>query len=130
VTCIRLLPILGALLAAGACRGGAATAAESMLPGPLMLRSDTPFIGGTIVTREDDRAGGVQLLVRAPSGSDARVPEARVSVRPDSLLLWRDARAATVADLRVGRTVIVWVRGPAIGAPPPFVTASAVLVER
>ncbi len=125
---------MGALLA-GACAGGAVSPVEQTLPGPLMLRSDTPFIGGTIVSREPDLAGGVQLLVRAPAGaasrvSDARVPEARVSVHPDSLLLWRDARPATPADLRVGRTVIVWVRGPAIGAPPPFVTASAVLVER
>ncbi|MGZ8411692.1 MAG: hypothetical protein ACXWZS_15965 [Gemmatirosa sp.] len=48
----------------------------------------------------------------------------------DALLLWRDSRTALIGDLRVGRTVVVRVRGPAIGASPPFVTASAVLVER
>ena len=71
--------------------------------------------------------------MRARAGaevSQARVPAADVTVHPDSVLVWRDGRAASPADLTVGRAVIVWVRGPESRSMPPQVTGSAILVER
>jgi hypothetical protein len=128
-----------ALLAAAACSPSSSSSPSTepasdadLLPLALVVRSDTPYITGTIVRRDDDRAS-VRVRVRAPDGtsvSAARVPEAVVTVHPDSLLVFRDGRAAAPAELIVGRTVVVWVRGPELRSLPPQVTGSAVLVER
>jgi hypothetical protein len=101
------------------------------LPFALLVRSDTPYITGAIVQRDGDRAS-LRVRVRAPddaSVSASRVPEAVVTVHPDSLLVFRDGSAASPAALTVGRTVVVWVRGPEARSLPPQVTGSAILVD-
>ena len=127
-TAAALLPI-----ALAACGGGAPATEPGMLPFALAVRSDTPYITGTVVSREVARDGAVRVLVRAAAGaepSQSRVPEADVRVHADSALLWRDGRAARPSDLTVGRGVVVWVRGPEMRSMPPQVTGSAILVER
>jgi hypothetical protein len=126
--------VLAALLAAGACSPSSAAAPapdSGLLPQALALRSDTPYITGT-VTRRDEAGRTLRLLVRAAadaSPSAARTTEAVVAVHPDSLLVHRDGRAAPPRELVVGRAVTVWVRGPELRSMPPQVTASAILLE-
>jgi hypothetical protein len=52
------------------------------------------------------------------------------TIHPDSLPVFGDGRAASPAALTVGRTVVVWVRGPGTRSLPPQVTGSAGLVAR
>ena len=102
------------------------------LPLALVVRSDTPYITGTIARRDAERAS-LRVRVRAPDSaavSATRVPEAVVAVHPDSLLVFRDGRRGSPEELTVGRTVVVWVRGPELRSLPPQVTGSAILVER
>jgi hypothetical protein len=128
---LRALP----LLAAAACSPSPAVApslAVEALPPTLALRSDSPYVTGTIVRREE-ADGAPRLLVRSAEGASAfasRVPEAVVRVHADSLLTYRDGRAAPAGELTVGRLVTVWVRGPESRSLPPQVTASAILLER
>jgi len=134
----RLLPLA---VAAAACGGDApATASDAPpdgmptgLPFALAVRSDTPYITGTVTSRAVSATGTLRVRVRARDGaepSQARVGEADVTVHPDSALVWRDGRAARPSDLTVGRAVVVWVRGPELRSMPPQVTGSAILVER
>jgi hypothetical protein len=60
------------------------------------------------------------------------MPTAPTSERTalSTLLVFGDGRAASPAALTVGRTVVVWVRGPETRSLPPQVTGSAVLVAR
>ena len=124
-----------ALLATAACAPSPSTepaADAGALPFALMVRSDTPYITGAIVQRDGGRAS-LRVRVRAPddaSVSASRVSEAVVTVHPDSLLVFRDGSAASPAELTVGRTVVVWVRGPEARSLPPQVTGSAILVDR
>jgi hypothetical protein len=110
-----------------------ASEADQLLPSALVVRSDTPYITGAIVSRDEDGRGSLRVRVRAPdsaSVSASRVPEAVVTVHPDSLLVFREGRAASADELTVGRTIVVWVRGPELRSLPPQVTGSAILVER
>ena len=131
------------VLVAAACSpspaGAPATAPASdggPLPLALLVRSDTPYVTGAIVQRDGVRAGdraGLRVRVRAPDDASvtaSRVPEAVVTVHPDSLLVFRVGSRASPAELTVGRTVVVWVRGPEMRSLPPQVTGSAILVGR
>ena len=128
----RALPLLAAAACSPAAPAAAPDLALEALPPTLALRSDSPYVTGTIV-RRDEADGAPRLLVRSAEGasvSASRVPEAVVRVHPDSLLTSRDGRAAPAGELTVGRVVTVWVRGPELRSLPPQVTASAILVER
>jgi hypothetical protein len=110
-----------------------ASDADQLLPSALVVRSDTPYITGAVVGRDEGGRGALRVRVRAPdsaSVSASRVPEAVVTIHPDSLLVFRDGRAASADELTVGRTIAVWVRGPELRSLPPQVTGSAILVER
>ncbi|HEU4563299.1 MAG TPA: hypothetical protein VFS05_01575 [Gemmatimonadaceae bacterium] len=100
------------------------------LPPEIALRSDTPYISGRIVAREEGESGAALVRVEAPAGSEARVPLADVAVGPGTTVLHRDGRRATAADLRIGRMVTVWANGAELRKSPPQVTGGAVLIER
>lgn len=122
----RWLLALPALAALAGCGGGERA---SGLPSQLAVRSDVPYVRGTVTAR---RASGTAAVIRVRDqpGSDARVTDALVTVRPEATILWRDGRTAGVGDLRVGRRVIVWARGAELRSMPPQVTADAILLER
>ena len=124
--------LTAAALLAAACRTAATDPAPDVLPFALALRSDTPYVAGPVVERSEETTGTVRLVVRARRTDDgsSRHPAAVVRVHPDSLLVWRDGRAARPADLTVGREVTVWVHGPELRSLPPQVTGSAILVVR
>ena len=128
VALLALLPLLAA------CRGPASgPVSPDALPLAFAVRSDTPYITGRVVAREERAGTPVRVRVQAREGSEpsqGRHPEARVTVHSDSLLQWRDGSAARPADLTVGRAVTVWVRGPEARSMPPQVTGSAILVDR
>lgn len=127
-----LATLLAACGSAAEPEAGAAPSPEA-LPFAFAARSDTPYVTGRVVAREERAGAPVRIRVQARAGvepSQARVPEAVVAVHPDSLLRWRDGSAARPADLAVGRAVVVWVRGPEMRSLPPQVTGSAILVER
>ena len=125
--------LAGLVAGALACSPSAVAPDRATLPLALAVRSDTPYVSGTITDRTVEASGTVRVRVRAPAGAgvaEARVPEADVRVHADSVLVWRDGRPARPADLGVGRVVVVWVRGPELRSMPPQVTGSAILVER
>jgi hypothetical protein len=114
-----------ALAALPACGGERA----SGLPSQLAVRSDVPYVRGTVTARRASGSAAV-IRVRDEPGSEARVTDALVTVRAEAMLLWRDGRRAGIADLQVGRKVIVWTRGAELRSMPPQVAADAILLER
>ena len=100
------------------------------LPLLLAMRSDTPYISGTIVHREVREDGRLQLLVSATDRESARVPDALVRVVQGALLLWPDGSEASTESLHVGRRVTVWVTGPELRSLPPQVSGNAILLQR
>lgn len=122
-----LLPLALLPLVAAGCADDAPVAPT--LPFALAVRSDLPYVEGRIAAREEGAV--LRLLVQAsPWRPDQRVPAAYVTVPDGATLLWRDGRAATAADLRVGRAVVVWASGAELRSSPPQVAADAVLLER
>lgn len=121
-----------ALAGLGACSDDRTPVVTDPLPPELALRSDTPYVMGTIVRREAGEAGSVRLHVRAPTDDPSwggRRREAHVTAHPDSLLVRWDGRRAPLGSLAVGRIVLVWVRGPELRSEPPQVTGSAILLR-
>jgi hypothetical protein len=124
------LVLAGVLLAAvAACRPASGVESDDRLPPEFTVRSDVPYVRGTIRARED-AAGALRLRVEDAPGSTARVTAAFVTVLPEAVLRYRDGRRATPADLRVGRVVTVWVTGPELRSSPPQVSANGIIVER
>ena len=122
----RRLLLLLPLVAAG-CADDAPVAPS--LPIALAVRSDLPYVEGRIAAREEGAV--LRVLVQAPPWQrDQRVPAAYVTVPDGATLVWRDGSAATAADLRVGRSVVVWANGAELRSSPPQVAAGAVLLER
>ncbi len=117
-----------AFLAMG-CGGGSAPTEDAMLPIGFSERSDVPYIMGTI-TRRWDEGGRARILVHVPRGTEARVPAAVVSVGSGVLIKWRNGRSASVRDLQVGRSAMVWATGGEMRSMPPQVAASAILLTR
>ena len=109
------------------CGGGSAPTEDAMLPIGFSERSDVPYIMGTI-TRRWDESGRTRILVHVPRGTEARVPEAVVSVGSGVLIKWRNGRSASVRELQVGRSVMVWATGGEMRSMPPQVSASAILL--
>ena len=110
--------------------GGSVTDVPTDLPAQLALRSDTPYIIGTIIKREVVTGGVVRLLVRAGDSDFSRVSQALVTVRHDALLLWPDGSAASLDALRLGRHVMVFTNGPELRSLPPQVSGDAILLVR
>ena len=123
---LALLPLL---VAAAACRRDPAPAPASALP-PEFARvaASTPYVRGVVV-EEVGAPGSARFLVRGAAGA-GRHEAAIVRVDPDSLLRWSDGTRASVADVRVGRSLSVWVNGPETRSLPPQVTGSAILIDR
>lgn len=123
--------LLTALLAlpAAACSSRHDELVPTGLPAEFAVRSDVPFVRGTIVER-DEWAGTLRIRVRDRAGSDARVTEAVATVLPDAVLRWPDGRVAMRAELTVGRPVMVYITGPVLESQPPQVTANGILVGR
>lgn len=125
---LPLRPLLAAVLLAAAPACGQRELVPTGLPPEFALRSDTPYVRGTIVAREESPAGTLRVRVRDRAGSDWRVTEAIVTVLADAVLRWPDGRVATRADLTVGRPVLVWSTGPELESFPPQVASKAILV--
>jgi hypothetical protein len=126
---LPVLRLIAVLSVTASCREpAAAPAGPSVIPESLAVRSDVPYVTGTIAERRSDRALAPRILVVA--GGASRVDRATVTVHPDSLRVWRDGRKATPADLTVGRSVVVWANGPELRSSPVQVTGSAILIER
>jgi hypothetical protein len=125
-----ILPALLPLLAlAAACGQEPSPAPVSALPAEFArVRAEIPYVRGVVV-EDVGAAGSGRFLVRGAAGS-ARHAAALVRIDPDSLLRWSDGTRASVADVRVGRSLTVWVNGPETRSMPPQVTGSAVLIER
>ena len=121
--------LLAATLTGAACRTSTDPVADQgVLPTSLAVRSDTPYIAGVIADRQTENRTMPRILVQASGAS--RMDRAWVTVHPDSLLVRRDGKKASAADLTVGRPVVVWVNGPELRSYPVQVTGSAILVER
>ena len=97
------------------------------LPFQLMVRSDSPYVGGRVHERQVLSDSAVRIRVRGTMA--LATTEAIVTVRAGTLVLWRGGRAARLEDLGVGRTVVVWTRDHAPTGSPPAVVADAVLVD-
>ena len=100
------------------------------LPAEFMVRSDVPYVRGTIVERWTGGDGAVRIQVRDEPGSQWRVTEAVVTVLPEATLRWSDGRVATAAELTKGRAVMVWATGAELRSSPPQVASNAILLGR
>ena len=100
------------------------------LPPEFMVRSDVPYVRGTIVERWTGGDGVLRIQVRDEPGSQWRVTEAVVTVLPDAKLRWPDGRVAAAAELTVGRAVMVWTTGEELRSSPPQVSSNAILLGR
>lgn len=118
-----------AVLLLAACDQAPTHEAEASLPPGFSERSDAPYISGAIVGRTVVN-DGIELLVRVPRGTAARVPEARVTVGSRALVRWTDGRLASPRDLSVGRHVTVWITGYESRSLPPLVTGNGFLLAR
>lgn len=126
---IRSLALAMVLGGSIACDGARASIPDDILPVGFVARSDTPYVRGTIVSREIHELA-IRIRVKDLAGSDARVTEALISVGPNTTLRWRDGAQASFTDLRVGGRVVVWTTTPELESAPPHVTGSAILLER
>ena len=126
---------LGIALSAGCTRtttnavdNTAADPADDELPSQVAVRSDVPYIRGPITSRSSE-SGRFRVLVKAAPKTANGEPAAWV-FPTGATLVWRDGSPATVADLRQGRKVVVWITGPVLESLPPQATASAILIDR
>ncbi len=125
---VRTVCVCAVALLAVACASGSTSPDDGMLPIGFAERSATPYIIG-VITRRWTEEGGVRIRVHARD-ADARVLEAIVHVSPSVLMKWRSGRTASLRDLRVGRSVMVWSSGPELLSLPPQVAANGILVTR
>ena len=118
------------LMAGGvtACSDGG-TEPELALPAILALRSDTPYIAGTIVHRWTSQ-GDLKILVEVPDHHEARVRAAVVTIDPDAVIVWPDGSRPGARALQVGRFVTVWVTGAELRSLPPQVRGTGFLLHR
>ena len=123
--------VLAALLALpAACSSSRDEIVPTGLPAEFMVRSDVPYVRGTIVERWTGGDGAVRIQVRDEPGSQWRVTEAVVTVLPEATLRWSDGRVATTAELTRGRAVMVWATGAELRSNPPQVGSNAILLGR
>ncbi len=121
--------LMAVALSLAACDGGP-TAGEETLPLEFQVRSDVPYIRGTIVERTELATGQLRIRVRARPGKDVRNPEALVTVLPDAIIRWANGRHGTREQLRRGQVVTVWVTGPELRSMPPQVSANGLILHR
>ncbi len=121
---LGLLALL--LLSLGACRSGPTE--DDQLPAEFAVRSDTPYITGSIIERTE-RTGDLRIRVRS-GDSAARVPEAIVTVLPGAVMRWTNGSRASSADLQPGRSVMVWVTGAELRSLPPQVSGNGFVLRR
>lgn len=100
----------------------------------LLLPNSAPdepaYIRGTIVSRDDRFEKQRSAFVAAEPTNPEDRRRAHMLLEGSPTLLWRDGRAASLADLRPGRVVSVWVTGPELRSYPRVVSAHTIIIER
>jgi hypothetical protein len=99
-----------------------------LLPGS--APDEPAYINGTIVSRDDRFENQRSALVVAEPTNPEDRRRAHVLLEGSPTIRWRDRRAASLADLRSGRVVSVWVTGPELRSYPPIVSAHTIIIER
>lgn len=115
--------ILAALLLLAAC-------ARPPLSPHVIPDDEAPYIVGTIISRDDRFQGTPSARVAARPDDPEDTRRADVTLGGSPIIVWRSGRSATLADLRPGRVVSVWVAGPELRSYPVVVGARMVVIER
>lgn len=125
-----LLPAaLAALLGAAACKQSTATVSADPSSTTALIPAGQPYITGTVVSR-DARFQNAPSARVAVDPKDPPGRSADVLLGSDVVVVWRDGRRASVADVTVGRVVSAWVGATELRSLPPVVDGLVLVIER
>lgn len=112
-----------------ACRSATAPAPSANADLAAILPTTAPYITGTVVDR-GDRAGQDPWILVASDPSDPMTGKsAYVDLGKDVMVVHRDGRRASVADLQPGRVVTAWVGPVERRSLPPQVSGRVLVIE-
>ena len=103
---------------AGCSRNDTTSPAAAVLNEPFFIRGRITQVGapwGNLVTGD--------------SGTKNQVDKAYFRTTDDTEYRYADGSVASAADLRVGRTITLWITGPVMESYPVQVSASRVVIE-
>ena len=122
---IRFVTLTFAAALVGGCRS-----APTELAALAAVSDEPPYIVGTILSRDDRFETQRSALVAVTPADPTDPRRAHVMLEGSPTVLRRSGLPASVADLRPGRVVSVWVTGPELRSYPPVVSARTVVIER
>jgi len=115
-----------ALIAATFLLGAAAACQrDSLTPAHLAASTDPYFIRGSIT---EVGAPWGNLVIGQP-GTDYRTDRAFFRVSAETKIQRADGTSASVADIRVGRQIRLWITGPIMESYPVQVYADRIVIE-
>ena len=121
---VRLL--LSAVLLAG-CSGAAAGPSAEALPDAILgVPVAAPSLVGVVVGVE---SGPRALLEHRPVRPDCQ-GQALATLGPETLVVWRDGRRASAADVHLGQRVSAWFGESELRSCPVRVYATAIVLEQ
>jgi hypothetical protein len=116
---VTIAVALVAAFVAGCKREPATTPASAMFGNePFFIRGSVTEVGkpwGTLVTGEP--------------GTSYKIDKAYFRVTPATQVVRADGSAATIADVKVGTKITLWIAGPIMESYPVQVSAQRILIE-